>query len=207
MTESDRQGQARTGKDRQGEEQCRGAPRATRGDAPDDLSAASVPLSTHRPRTGAASAWKGSTADVPFHTFSARPPSGSAASSISTSPVRRASAGASCRGHRAQDSAHPEPDHNTRVHSPPARYPMSSRRYFGVPLLLACCLSGCFSAAHHSSPWEYGGGIRLAPGFRAGSNEAVTWHPMLSYTYLKFDGGHDALYARRMIASASDSKR
>lgn len=71
---------------------------------------------------------------------------------------------------------------------------MSSRRYFGVPLLLACCLSGCFSAAHHSSPWEYGGGIRLAPGFRAGSNEAVTWHPMLSYTYLKFDGGHDALY-------------
>lgn len=71
---------------------------------------------------------------------------------------------------------------------------MRSPRRASVPVLLVWSLSGCFAAAHHSSPWEYGGGLRLAPGFRAGANEAVTLHPMVSYTYLSFDGGHDALY-------------
>lgn len=71
---------------------------------------------------------------------------------------------------------------------------MRFRLRCSIPLLLACSLSGCFLAAHSSSPWEYGGGVRLAPGFRVGSNEAITVHPMVSYTYLSFDGGHDALY-------------
>jgi hypothetical protein len=71
---------------------------------------------------------------------------------------------------------------------------MIKRRFLSVPFLLSCSLSGCFLAGHTSSPWEYGGGVRLAPGLRVGSNEAVTVHPMAAYTYLKFDGGYDAIY-------------
>ncbi len=92
-----------------------------------------------------------------------------------------------------------------------------------VPLLLCCNLSGCFLLMHRSGlegysvgdfrvatsvqrgagqaaaratsgPWEKGGGVRLAPGFQLGANQALSAHPMVSYSYLTFDGGHDALY-------------
>ena len=46
------------------------------------------------------------------------------------------------------------------------------------------------SVASSSSDWEYGVGARIAPGFATGS-PGVTVHPMASYSYLKFDGGHD----------------
>jgi hypothetical protein len=54
-------------------------------------------------------------------------------------------------------------------------------------------LSGCYSAAHSSSPWEYGWGLKAAPGYPMG-NKGVTVHPAVSFTYLSFDGGHDELY-------------
>lgn len=41
-----------------------------------------------------------------------------------------------------------------------------------------------------SSDWEYGLAARFAPGFATGS-PGVTVHPMASYAYMKFDGGHD----------------
>ncbi len=59
-------------------------------------------------------------------------------------------------------------------------------------MLAAVSISGCFLAGHTSSPWEFGGGIRVAPGFAAG-DMGVTLHPMASYTYLSFDGGTDNL--------------
>jgi len=46
------------------------------------------------------------------------------------------------------------------------------------------------SVAYSSDAWEYGVGARFAPGFVTGS-PGVTVHPMASYSYLKFDGGHD----------------
>ena len=52
--------------------------------------------------------------------------------------------------------------------------------------------SGCVFAGHTSSPWEWGGGVRVAPGFALGSS-GLSAHPMASYTYLSFEGGHDAL--------------
>jgi hypothetical protein len=54
-------------------------------------------------------------------------------------------------------------------------------------------LSGCVVAGHTSSPWEWGGGVRVAPGFDVGE-QAVTVHPTAGYTYLSFDGGHDGLW-------------
>jgi hypothetical protein len=60
-------------------------------------------------------------------------------------------------------------------------------------LVLAFTTSGCFAAGHHSSPWEWGLGARVAPGFPVGQGD-LTAHPMVSYTYLDFEGGHDALY-------------
>jgi hypothetical protein len=93
----------------------------------------------------------------------------------------------------------------------------------GVPLLLCSSLTGCAFLMHRSAaesysvpdyrvaastqrgavrtaaraasgPWESGVGIRLAPGFPLGSNQAFSAHPTVSYSYLSFDGGHDALY-------------
>lgn len=46
------------------------------------------------------------------------------------------------------------------------------------------------SVASSSSAWEWGAGARIAPGFETGT-PGLTVHPMASYTYLKFDGGHD----------------
>ncbi|MEP7346314.1 MAG: hypothetical protein ABI877_13675 [Gemmatimonadaceae bacterium] len=60
-------------------------------------------------------------------------------------------------------------------------------------VFIAVSTTGCFWAGHTSSPWEFGGGIRVAPGFPAG-NMGVSLHPMASVTYLSFDGGHDELY-------------
>ena len=60
-------------------------------------------------------------------------------------------------------------------------------------LLLIGALTGCFGAGHTSSPWEWGGGVRLAPGFALGEGR-TTAHPMVSYTYLSFDGGSDGLF-------------
>lgn len=53
--------------------------------------------------------------------------------------------------------------------------------------------SGCFIFGHRSSPWETGGGLRVAPGFPVGQR-GMTVHPVLSYGYLKWDGGHDELF-------------
>lgn len=46
------------------------------------------------------------------------------------------------------------------------------------------------SVAYDSDAWEWGVGVRAAPAFETGS-PGVTVHPMASYTYLNFDGGHD----------------
>jgi hypothetical protein len=54
-------------------------------------------------------------------------------------------------------------------------------------------LTGCAASAHRSSPWEYGGSIRPAPGFAVGQ-QGTTVHPVLGYTYLSFDGGRDEIY-------------
>ena len=43
---------------------------------------------------------------------------------------------------------------------------------------------------HASSPWERGVGFRAAPAFPL-SQPGTSVHPMLSYSYLAFDGGHD----------------
>jgi hypothetical protein len=99
---------------------------------------------------------------------------------------------------------------------------MSPRRYLLLPLLLCNSLSGCFLMMHRSGsgpsygdyrvatsvqrgagqaaarassgPWEKGAGFRLAPGFSLGASQALSAHPTVSYSYLTFDGGHDALY-------------
>lgn len=68
---------------------------------------------------------------------------------------------------------------------------ISWRRY-PVLLLVLVSQTACFMAAHTSSPWEFGAGARLAPGFALGAGR-TTIHPMASYTYLSFDGGYDGL--------------
>jgi hypothetical protein len=60
-------------------------------------------------------------------------------------------------------------------------------------LVFAVISSGCAAAAHHSSPWEFGGGLRLAPELMV-VQEGMTAHPMGSVTYLSFDGGYDLLW-------------
>jgi hypothetical protein len=64
-----------------------------------------------------------------------------------------------------------------------------------VPVALALFLSGtgCSFAMHKSSPAEYGGGVRVAPGFPVGQG-GITLHPTASFTYLDGDGWHDELY-------------
>jgi len=44
--------------------------------------------------------------------------------------------------------------------------------------------------AASSSDWEYGVGFHAAPAISTNS-PGLTIHPMVSYAYLKFDGGHD----------------
>lgn len=57
----------------------------------------------------------------------------------------------------------------------------------GIPSLRSNVVA---SQASSSSSWEWGAGAHIAPGFETGS-PGVTLHPMASYSYLKFDGGHD----------------
>ncbi len=64
---------------------------------------------------------------------------------------------------------------------------------FPLALVLLLGVGGCAAAGHTSSPWEWGGGVRLAPGWAVGDGD-FTAHPMASYTYLSFDGGHDSLW-------------
>lgn len=61
-------------------------------------------------------------------------------------------------------------------------------------LVLLLPLGGCAVAGHTSSPWEWGGGVRIAPGLWELGEGGATAHPMASYTYLSFDGGHDSLW-------------
>ena len=69
----------------------------------------------------------------------------------------------------------------------------SARSRTPLFLLLSLALSGCAVAGHTSSPWEFGGGVRLAPGWPV-RDGTMTAHPMFSYTYLDFEGGHDSLW-------------
>lgn len=46
------------------------------------------------------------------------------------------------------------------------------------------------AASSSSSDAEWGVGVHAAPAFNTGS-PGVTLHPLVSYTYFKFDGGHD----------------
>ena len=55
--------------------------------------------------------------------------------------------------------------------------------------------SGCASAGHHSSPWEWGGGVFLAPGWAVNDARTTTVHPLASWTYLDFDGGNDQIFS------------
>ena len=59
--------------------------------------------------------------------------------------------------------------------------------------------------AYDSDAWEWGWGLRAAPAFQTGS-PGVTVHPMASYSYLNFDGGHDDRFefggqARKALSS------
>ena len=55
-------------------------------------------------------------------------------------------------------------------------------------------LAGCMAAGHTSSPWEWGSGVRIAPALWEVGESGMTAHPAAGYTYLSFDGGHDALW-------------
>jgi hypothetical protein len=57
-------------------------------------------------------------------------------------------------------------------------------------VLTGCPLSVAVSSeGHTSSPWEFGPSVRVtSPVFTFG---ATTVHPMGSYTYLSYDGGHE----------------
>lgn len=63
-----------------------------------------------------------------------------------------------------------------------------------VVLAFVVPAAGCFAAGHTSSPWEWGGGVRVAPGLWDLGEGGATVHPMASYTYLSFDGGNDQLF-------------
>jgi hypothetical protein len=71
-------------------------------------------------------------------------------------------------------------------------YPRIVARVVALSCLVP--LAGCAAAGHTSSPWEWGGGVRIAPGVTTLGESDVTVHPMASYTYLSFDGGHDGLW-------------
>jgi hypothetical protein len=63
-----------------------------------------------------------------------------------------------------------------------------------LPLVLVLSTSGCFAAGHTSSPWEFGLGARVAPALWQAADGGMTAHPMASFTYLDFEGGHDSLW-------------
>ena len=69
-----------------------------------------------------------------------------------------------------------------------------SRAAFRLIPVLLLSLGGCVAAGHTSSPWEWGGGVRVAPGLWSVGDGDVTLHPAAGYTYLSFDGGHDGLW-------------
>ena len=60
-------------------------------------------------------------------------------------------------------------------------------------IVLLVAATGCAFSGHRSSPWEWGGGIRVAPGWALGTT-GLTIHPMGSATYLDWDGGYDLLW-------------
>ena len=64
------------------------------------------------------------------------------------------------------------------------------RMAFAGVVSVAVWSVGCASEWHASSPWEWGPGIRAAPMLWT-LREGTTVHPMASYSYLSFDGGHD----------------
>lgn len=72
--------------------------------------------------------------------------------------------------------------------------PPLSRYARGLLLVALLPTTGCFAAGHTSSPWEWGGGVRAAPALWDVGESGMTAHPAAGYTYLSFDGGHDALY-------------
>lgn len=86
---------------------------------------------------------------------------------------------------------------------------MRALRLFAAAAATAA-VTGCVNAAAHtSSPWQFGGGVRAAPGFAIGQR-GLTAHPMASYTYLSFDGGYDDLFefgaqVRRPLARGNRS--
>lgn len=96
----------------------------------------------------------------------------------------------------------PRPDPSSLRHAAACR-PRTSRtaprsrgvRMLGYALALvgASAGGGCAAWAHTSSPWEFGGGVRVAPGLWS-LDEETTLHPVAGYTYLSFDGGHDGLW-------------
>jgi hypothetical protein len=57
-----------------------------------------------------------------------------------------------------------------------------------------CATAGVEGAGHTSSPWEWGGGLRISPTEMALGQGDVTLHPTVRFTYLSFDGGWDGLY-------------
>lgn len=61
-----------------------------------------------------------------------------------------------------------------------------------VPVILL--LSACQATGHHNSPWSWGGGVRVAPGWALGTEDGPSVHPMASYTYLSFSGGHSDVF-------------
>jgi hypothetical protein len=84
--------------------------------------------------------------------------------------------------------------HNSDYGSDSPSYLMSPTG--GIPAIRAnvlpsrANLRSSRSVASSSDSWEWGVGVRAAPAFETGS-PGVTVHPMASYTYLNFDGGHD----------------
>lgn len=72
---------------------------------------------------------------------------------------------------------------------------MRNSRFIPTLALAALApLAGCMAAGHTSSPWEWGGGVRVAPALWDVGESGMTAHPAAGYTYLSFDGGHDALW-------------
>ena len=72
---------------------------------------------------------------------------------------------------------------------------MNAPRVRSAAAMLAVLGStGCAAAGHTSSPWEWGGGVHITPGFVVGRDGGTTIHPAAAYTYLSFSGGHDDLF-------------
>src|SRR5687768_9797109 len=63
-----------------------------------------------------------------------------------------------------------------------------------LPLVLVPSTSGCFAPGHTSTPWEFGLGARVAPAVMQMADGALTAHPMVSYTYLDAEAGHQFLW-------------